>query len=61
MVVGGVSVPAYITGHMTRGVSVRGGFCPGGVSVGGGISVQGVSVSETPCTIMSGRYAFLFK
>ena len=32
-----------------------GGFCPGGVSVGGGISVQGVSVSETPCTITSGR------
>ena len=39
--VGGVSVPACTTGHMTRGVSVQGGgLCLGG-SLSRGVSVQG--------------------
>ena len=41
---GGVFVPACITGHMTRGVSVQGGLCLGGLCLGGlclGVYVQG--------------------
>ena len=46
----GVSLPACTTGHMTRGVSVRGVSVR--VSIQGGLyrrgSVRGVSVRETP-------------
>ena len=42
---GGVSVPACITGHVTRG------------SLSGGSLSGGVSVRKTPRTVMSGRYA----
>ena len=37
----GVSVPACITGHMSRGSLSRGGFCPGEFLSGGGVSVRG--------------------
>ena len=67
---GGVSVPACTTGHITWGlsreVSVQGGLCLGGLCPGGvcwgslskGVSIKGgVSVRETPRTVTSGRYA----
>ena len=43
-----VSVPACTTGHMTRGVSVLGGLCPGGTLSRGSLS-RGASLSGDLC------------
>ena len=42
----GVSVPACITGHMNRGVSVKGGLCLGGFLSGVGSQSRGWSLSK---------------
>ena len=48
---GGISFPACITGHMTRGSASRGSLHPGGLPPGGGLHPRGsafIRVEQTP-------------
>ena len=46
---GGISFPACITGHMTRGSASRGSLPPGGLPPGGGLHPRGSASRRGVC------------